>query len=686
MVIEILSMRRYIIPFLISGTLLLPSCSKDEMPADADPSLNTGKVKMEFKAGIEPVSRTELIDGTEQNLVNWEENDTISLFDPNSNNIFITSEGGESVTFTGSAQDGQTTYYALYPYDDKATISGGEIETTLPAEQSARVGSFAKMLNPSVAKSGIDKVLTFKNVCSVVKFTLESSVENKITKVMFSGNNGEALAGTLRIDVSSEIPVATVQAQSAKTEVILNGDFVSNSTYYFVTAPANLSKGLTLTFYDENGKEWKRVGTKSSELRAGQILNLGTIKPDEFRKVMYVSSAEDLVDWAESIDNLTTDIVLESDIDMSDKTWIPVGSSISTGYSGNFDGNGKYIRNLNVSVQNGNAGLFGGLAKGAKVYNVKFTGAQIKGPSSVGVIAGESLGIIEGCDVSESEVTGYDAGAIVGKNSVQVNNCNVQNVLIKGYNAGGVSGTNYGKIENCIVNGSTTIESTGLSAGGIVGSNDKEGNVKTSGRVLKCTVDNVTVIGKRAGGTVGENTFGTVVQCIVNSCNVIHNISTNNETNLGGVVGYNARGEIVASYSVDTTVGANDLTSSAIGGIVGYNMDSTSSPVYVYGCYSKNVSLLGSAGKNQGAIAGYNNGSVISCYAYGVSGVGLVGTGGTKYCVEVGSNDYNILITNVPDLLDNYGTTWKAVNIWNMTGGDAPTIYADYLGETDPSI
>lgn len=64
------------------------------MPADADPSLNTGKVKMEFKAGIEPVSRTELIDGTEQNFVNWEANDTISLFDPNSNNIFITSEGG----------------------------------------------------------------------------------------------------------------------------------------------------------------------------------------------------------------------------------------------------------------------------------------------------------------------------------------------------------------------------------------------------------------------------------------------------------------------------------------------------------------------------------------------------------------------------------------------------------------
>ena len=245
-------MRRYFMPFFVLGTLLLSSCSKDEMPfedeipADTDSSLNAGKVKMEFKAGIDAVSRTVLTTG---NAVEWEADDAISLFDPDSNNKFTTSTGGQSVTFTGSAKDNQDIYYALYPYDGKATISDNVITTTLPAEQTARAGSFAKMLNPSVAKSGSDKTLEFKNTCAVVKFTLRYTGSNNIKKVMFRGNNGEPLAGTLQIDVSSETPTATVQNEFAGTEVTLNGEFTSGSTYYFVTAPALLSKGLTTYRY-----------------------------------------------------------------------------------------------------------------------------------------------------------------------------------------------------------------------------------------------------------------------------------------------------------------------------------------------------------------------------------------------------------------------------------------------------
>ena len=152
---------------------------------------------MEFRAGIDAVSRTVL---TENNKVEWEADDAISLFDSDSNNKFTTLTSGPSVTFTGTAQDNLGTYYALYPYNEKATISGSEITTTLSAEQTALEGSFAKMLNPSVAKSGSDKTLAFKNACAVVKFTLQYTGNNNITKVMFSGNGGEALAGTIHID------------------------------------------------------------------------------------------------------------------------------------------------------------------------------------------------------------------------------------------------------------------------------------------------------------------------------------------------------------------------------------------------------------------------------------------------------------------------------------------------------
>lgn len=698
-------MRRYFIPFLVLGTLLLSSCSKDEMPsedeipADTDSSLNAGKVKMEFKAGNDPVSRTVLVDGDDENKVNWEANDTISLFDPNSNNIFTTSDGGASVTFTGSAKDGQSTYYALYPYNAQATISGSIITTTLPAEQTAREGSFDKMLNPSVAKSGNNKILKFKNACAVVKFTLGSVPDGKnMVKAMFRGNNGESLAGPIQIDASSETPVATVQTDFAGTEVTLSGEFTSGKTYYFVTVPTELTSGLTLVFYDGNNHEWKKVGQKSTTLTAGRILNLGEVTPGDFvpsqgyeiiNDVYHIYNADGLIKWVTQNDAKSSNVILQADIDMSGEEWTPIGSGMSTGYSGDFDGNGKYIKNLKVNVTAGNAGFFGGLAEGAKVHDIKFTGAEITGSSSVGVIAGESLGIIDRCNVRNSKVTGNNAGGITGNNSVQVNNCNVQDVIINGNYAGGISGVSHGKIEYCTVSGKDThtqITATGSNnrAGGIVGFTSEEGSVPTSGRVLKCAVYRTDVSGNRSGGIAGENGFGTVAQCVVDECIVIHG-SLSSSTYLGGVVGYNARGEVVASYCANSTVGADGLTSEAIGGIVGYNMNLTSSPVYVYGCYSTHVSLLGNvSNNNKGAIAGYNNGHVTSCYAVlpdGVLGIKLVGNNnGIDHCVEVGGTNYTDL-ENAGDLTVTDGTIWKAAEIWEITASGIPSINADYTGE-----
>lgn len=685
-------MKKYFIPFLVLGTTLLYSCAKEEVTSDTDSSSSVEKVRMEFRAGIDAVSRTVL---TENNKVEWEADDAISLFDSDSNNKFTTLTSGPSVTFTGTVQDNLGTYYALYPYNEKATISGSEITTTLSAEQTALEGSFAKMLNPSVAKSGSDKTLAFKNACAVVKFTLQYTGNNNITKVMFSGNGGEALAGTIHIDALSDNPSAAVETKFAETEVTLNGGFTSGSTYYFVTAPAVLSRGLTITFYDENGNEWKRIGTNGSELKAGHLLNLGTITPGEFKKVMRISSVDDLLNWAQSEDRLTTDVVLDADIDMNGQAWTPVGSSMSSneGYSGNFDGNGKTITNLTVSGT-GNVGFFGGLAQGAKVYDLKFLKATIKGDGSsyAGVVAGANFGIIDNCSVNNSEVSGSNnAGAITGNNSVQINNCNVQDVTINGNYVGGIAGVNHGKIEYCTVSGSgTTIISTGYGAGGIVGSTSEEGGVSTSGRVLKCAVNEIRISGNRVGGIAGENSFGAVAQCVVNKCSInTNNYSSGNSTCLGGVVGYNTRGDVVACYSANSIIGENSKSLEALGGIVGYNNNSSAN---IYGCYSTKNLLYGNVSGTEsglGAIAGYTNGSVTSCYAIlpdGVSEIELVGRIGTSgklnNCVNVGGEDFETLIDNVPDLTDDYGTTWKAAEIWEITAsGATPTINVNYIGE-----
>ena len=582
--------------YLAVLTAMVSACSEDELADNTQPS---GKVPMEFYANTDASTRTELTTG---NAVYWEANDTISLFDPiGDNNSFYTTESGPSVTFTGKAAPVEGTYYALYPYDANAQIKGTTITTTLPAEQDAREGSFAQGLNPSVATADATNNLCFKNVCALVKFTLVENITTTITKATLCGNNGEALAGTLTIDATASIPIAMADTSFGQTVIELNGPLTPGTTYYFVTAPATLSNGLTLSFYDNKGGVWKKPGNATAILEAGRILNLGIMQPENFipakgyeeiNGIYHIYNADGLKAWASNADVLNKSVILEKDIDLTGVEWTPVGSDMNTGYAGEFNGNGKFIYNLVVESDASNVGFFGGLAEKAKVHNVKFANAQVTatcGAAYAGVIAGSSMGKIESCNVRSSQVAGHYAGAIVGNNSVQVNECNALDVQVTAtYAAGGIAGVNYGKIEYCTLSGHSTIVANGSSprAGGIVGETAEQSGVTTSGRLLKCAVDGAIISATWAGGIAGENSFGIVAQCVANDVTVIHQAS-NASSYLGGVVGYNTRGDVVASYSAYSTIGTEKLISAAMGGIVGYNNNSSSN---VYGCYSTHVS------------------------------------------------------------------------------------------------
>lgn len=678
--------------YLAVLTAMVSACSEDELADNTRPS---GKVPMEFYANTDASTRTELTTG---NAVYWEANDTISLFDPNGdNNRFYTTESGPSVTFTGEATPVEGTYYALYPYDTNAQIKGTTITTTLPAEQDAREGSFAQGLNPSVATADATNNLYFKNVCALVKFMLDGSITTTITKATLCGNNGEALAGTLTIDASQENPIANVDPEWAGIEIALKGNLIAGKTYYFVTAPVSLSNGLTLSFYDNKGGVWKKPGNATAILEAGRILNLGIMQPENFipakgyeeiNGIYHIYNADGLKVWASNADVLNKSVILEKDIDLTGVEWTPVGSDMNTGYTGDFNGNGKFIYNLVVKSDASNVGFFGGLAAGGTVHDMKFANAQVtanSGGAYAGVIAGSSMGKIESCNVRSSQVAGHYAGAITGNNSLQVNECNALDVQVTAtYAAGGIAGVNYGKIEYCTLSGHSTIVANGSSprAGGIVGETAEQSGVTTSGRLLKCAVDGAIISATWAGGIAGENSFGIVAQCVANDVTVIHQAS-NASSYLGGVVGYNTRGDVVASYSAYSTIGTEKLISAAMGGIVGYNNNSSSN---VYGCYSTHVSLLGTI-NDKGSIAGYTSGHVTSCYAVlpdDVTDVNLVGKSDTyapDHCVATGDINYSALTDNVPNLTASDGSVWEAAKIWDLTASGTPTIVSTYICE-----
>lgn len=692
-------MKKHAICAALAFAALAVACTK---VAVEDPSGN-GRTDLTFHASSNPATRTELV---ENNAVDWVEGDKISVFDAaGSNNPFSTDQSGASVEFSGSVSR-EGTYYALYPYSEGASIDGSTISTELPAVQTALLGSFASGLNPSVAVADAQNNLFFRNVCALVKFTLASTSAN-IVKATLSGNASENLAGVVTVDAASDSPVAVADADFGNTSVELDGTLSAGETYYFVVVPETLSAGLTLSLYDSAGNVWTKQGSSQVTLNAGHILDLGEIDPGQFEPVngyelvdgtYHVYNGDGLLAWASDENVLNKDVVLENDIDLSGRTWTPVGSDMSTnGYAGEFDGNGKYIYNLTVASSDAaNVGFFGALASGGKVHDVKFSGAEVVGGSEsfAGVVAGASLGVIDGCNVLDSKVSGNYAGAITGNNSVQVNNSNARDVQITGaYAAGGIAGTSYGKIEYCTLSGKSTIIAEGGSAscaGGIVGMTSQESGVSTSGRLLKCAVDGATISGIWAGGIAGENSFGIVAQCIVNQAVITH-ASSAASARLGGVVGYNTRGDVVASYSAYSTIGADGLVSETEGGIVGYNYNNAS---YVYGCYSTHVYFLGSVSgveSGVGSIAGYTSGHVTSCYAVlpdGVSGIGLVGKSSNyplDHCVEPGGVNYTTLTDNVPDLDADDGSVWKASEIWDLTASGAPAIVATYISNPPES-
>lgn len=676
----------------VSGAALLALLSVGCTKVANEEISHSGGIPKLFRAGSDPVTRTRL---TEDNAVLWESGDAVSLFDRSGScNRFTTEDSGESAAFSGTVSVDEGPYYALYPYYEKAEIDGSVISTVLPAVQTARAGGFASGLNPSVARADGNDMLYFRNACPIVKFTLGAFAAT-VVKAVLQGNRGESLAGAIAVDAASPDPSASLKT-SGETKVELEGKFASGSTYCFVVVPGTLSEGLSVTLYDESGKAWSRRGASAVTLTAGRALNLGTLEPDIFvpesgyelkGDTYHIYGRDGLEAWASDPAVLTRDVVLEADIDMSGTFWAPIGTGMSSGYAGDFDGNGKTIGGLRVT-SGGNAGFFGALSAGARVHDLKFAGARVSGGNSsyAGVVAGSSLGAIENCDVSASEVSGHYAGALTGNNSVQVYGCDAAEVRVSAsYCAGGISGVSYGKIEYCTLSGSSEIIASGGNscAGGIVGETSEEGGVTTSGRVLKCAVEGAAISGTWAGGIAGENSFGIVAQCVADRVKVTRG-SSGTSARLGGVVGYNTRGDIVASYSANSTIGADGLVSEAEGGIVGYNY---SSSAYVYGCYSTHVSLLGEVSgpeSGKGSIAGYTNGHVVSCYAVlpeNVSGISLVGNGknAPEHCVEAGESDYEKLTREVPDLTAPDGSVWEAEKIWEMTAGGAPAIVSDYI-------
>ena len=235
---------------------------------------------------------------------------------------------------------------------------------------------------------------------------------------------------------------------------------------------------------------------------------------------------------------------LESDIDLSNREWVPIGTE-GYPFCGSFAGGNHKIRGMSIRTEYTYSGLFG-LAADAEITGLYLEDATIhKSGSCTGLIVGE----------------------LDGKHSPAI-------------------------IRSCVSNGQISISKGEGKVGGIVGECDGR-DVSVVSCVSSCMIG-VPFGSKREGVNC---TIGGIVgyfdpwsnQCLINQCLSLGRIE-NGETAggiLGGIYGRSESGVNISNCMTCLSI----VKTKSFGGIVGYCGDAATSTSSILNCvFSKNTS------------------------------------------------------------------------------------------------
>ena len=257
-----------------------------------------------------------------------------------------------------------------------------------------------------------------------------------------------------------------------------------------------------------------------------------------------------IADDVKEIDMSTVCHKADTEKQVAELSWTPIGNFAGNKYQGTFDGNGKTISNLYIiNAASDYVGFFGYAEKGS-IKNITFDNAKVK--STVDLYTGILVGFEELCII---------------ENIKTLANCSVEGKA----DVGGIAGRASGDIGNCenhaMVNGANSV-------GGIVG------DYRQSGKsIISCAnYGAVTGTGNSVGGIAGNFDIGTIQNCAnygdVTGTNYVGNlIGDGYICNLNNVLG---TGNVTATSAdrAGLLVGRIQDSSSTASGILAYNSSS----------------------------------------------------------------------------------------------------------------
>lgn len=196
----------------------------------------------------------------DQHKTKWTAGDEIGCYAEMCNNVRFTNSATNPSTFTGQVLGTPDQYYFYFPYQQAAVKPAGSMEVSMthPSQQTLVAGGYS-VNPPMAAQSSLEKLadgVTFRNAGGLLKFNVTSDVERTLTKVEFSGNNGEIIAGTYTIDISSSVPSMKMDS-GGESLITMTGSvhMTANVVYSFIVVlpPTTFANGFNIKLMDADG-------------------------------------------------------------------------------------------------------------------------------------------------------------------------------------------------------------------------------------------------------------------------------------------------------------------------------------------------------------------------------------------------------------------------------------------------
>ena len=228
---------------------------------------------------ISPLSRAgfERVEGVYKHF--WEANDEISLLSASGANgrfALIEGAGGNSGKFSGYADLGNGEIFAVYPYNEKTSLSGSTLSVEYPAEQIWRAdkASYDKDSYLMVA-NGTLAGLKFKNITAVVRLSLTGKAT--ITKVELRSIGREAIAGKAEVCFANGEPKVVLAGAENRVVLNVNTKLTSEAQHLFVAIPPMaLSKGFEVTIYDSEGYVMTKSSSSTRTIKRNTVIEMPT--------------------------------------------------------------------------------------------------------------------------------------------------------------------------------------------------------------------------------------------------------------------------------------------------------------------------------------------------------------------------------------------------------------------------